>query len=135
MMRSILGALTGVAVLLLISSCATTTPLGEGELRLLKMQVPENGNLRLGYTYRFHISFEAEGSPEIIRAVCTCADTGPHAYRVEDVKYGSQRGNFSLQLFACNTDLQRWECYVDYLNDGKRRRSNSVFSLVYGILR
>ena len=130
-MKSILGVLIGVTVLLVISSCATTEPLREGELRLLKMQVPENGNLRLGASYRFNISFKSDGSAEIIRAVCICADTGPRAYRPEDVRYGSL-GNFSLWLSACAYESHRLECYVDYVSDGKRQRSNSVYSLVYG---
>jgi len=134
-MRSILSVLMGVAVLLVISSCATTQPLGEGELRLLRMQVPENGNLILSHAYRFNIIFESDGSAEIIRAVCTCADTGQRAYKVEDVNYGSKRGNFNLYLFACAVDSHRLECYVDYVSEGKRRRSNSVFGLVYGLVR
>jgi len=135
-MRSILiTVLIGVAVLLAISSCATTEPLREGELRLLRMQVPENGNLILGHPYKFNISFESDGSAEITRAVCLCADTGVRSYKPEDVRYGSQRGNFSLYLGACSADSQRLECYVEYVSDGKKRRSNSVFSLIYGVLR
>jgi len=130
-MRSILSVLMGVAVLLVISSCATTEPLHEGELKLLNMQVPENGNLRIGHPYKFNFSFKSDGSAEIIRAVCICADTGPRAYRPEDVRYGSL-GNFSLWLSACAYESHRLECYVDYVSDGKRQRSNSVYSLVYG---
>jgi hypothetical protein len=134
-MRSKLIVLIGAAILLVISSCATTEPLREGELRLLKMQVPENGNLILGHDYKFNFIFETDGSSEIIRAVCNCADSGPRAYRVEDVRYGSQRGSFSLYLSACNPESQRFECCVDYVSGGKRQRSNSVFGLVFGIMR
>jgi hypothetical protein len=134
-MRSLLGVLMGIAVLLVISSCATTKPLGEGELRLLKMQVPENGNLILGYSYKFNFIFEADGSAEILRAVCTCADTGVRVFRPEDARYGSEQGSFNLYLYACTPDIQRWECYVDYVSGGKKRRSNSVFGLVHGLFR
>lgn len=132
-MRSLLIVLTGVTVLLLISSCATTKPLGEGELRMLKMQVPENGNLRVIGTYRFTFHFEADGSAEIIRVVCTCADSGPRIYRPEDVRYGSQRGSFSLWTTAYTYGSQRMECYVDYVSEGKRKRSNSVYGIIYGL--
>jgi len=132
-MRPILSVLMGVAVLLAISSCATTEPLREGELRLLKMQVPENGNLRLSGSYRFTINFESDGSAEIIRAVCTCPDSGPRVHRPEDVRYGSKSGDFSLWLYACAFGSQRLECYVDYVSGGKRRRSNSISSIVYGL--
>ena len=131
-MRLILSVLMGVAVLLVISSCATTEPLGEGELRLLKMQVPENGNLIVGHDYKFNFTFESDGSAEIIRAVCTCAGAGLQAYKPEDVSYGS-RGNFSMWLYACDYNAQRLECYVDYVSEGKRHRSNSVYGIVYGL--
>ena len=134
-MKSILiSVLMGSALLLGISSCATvpTEPLGEGELRLLKMQVPESGNLRLGHPYKFNISFEADGHPEIIRAICYCEGNGPYYFQVEHVEYGSRR-NFDVYLYACTRESQRLECSVDYLRHGKSRRSNSVSSLVYGI--
>lgn len=136
-MKSILvSVLMGAAVLLGISSCATvpTEPLGEGELRLLKMEVPENGNLRLGSSYKFNISFEADGKPEIIRAVCFFSGNGPYFYKVENVEYGSQ-ANFNVYLHAFDAGSQRLECYTDYVRDGKRRRSNSVFSFISGISR
>ena len=127
--------LMGVAVLLVISSCATTEPLRQGELRLLKMEVPEYGNLRIGSAYKFKISFESDGSAEITRAVCLCADEGPRAYSAEDVRYGAQRGSFSLWLTACDSGSQRLGCYVDYVSDGKKQRSNSVFSIIHGLVR
>src|SRR5512139_298079 len=107
-MRSILSVLMGAAFLLVISSCGTTEPLREGELRLLKMQVPENGNLLLGHDYKINFTFESDGSAEITRAVCICADSGPRVYKVEDVRYGTQRGNFSLYLSACTYESQRY---------------------------
>jgi hypothetical protein len=125
----------GLAILFVVSSCAATKPLGEGELRLVKMQVPEDGNLILGYSYKFNFIFEADGSAEILRAVCTCANTAPRALRPEDVRYGSVRGSFNLYLYACNADIQRWECYVDYVSGGKKQRSNSIFGLVRGFSR
>jgi len=131
MMKSMFSVLMGVAVLLVISSCSTTEPLGEGELRLLKMQIPENGNLKLSHAYKFRFKFESNGRPEIIRAVCTCAGH-LQIYKPDDVTYGSQ-GDFALWLYAYEYDSQRLECYVDYVSEGKRRRSNSVSGLVYGM--
>jgi len=132
-MRYLLIFLMGFAVLFVISSCATTQPpLGEGELRLLKMRVPENGNLRVIGNYKFIFSFDSDGSAEIVRAVCTCADTGPRAYRPEDMRYGAKEGSFNLWLTACNVGSQRLECYVDYTSGGKRHRSNSLYGILYG---
>jgi len=134
-MKSILiSILMSAAVLLGISSCATvpTEPLGEGELRLLKMEVPENGNLRMGASYRINIRFKADGKPEITRAVCFYSGNGPYYYKVEGVEYGS-KANFSIYLAVYDDGSQRLECYTNYVSDGKRRRSNSVSSLVSGI--
>jgi hypothetical protein len=136
-MKSILiNILMSAAVLLGISSCATvpTEPLGEGELRLLRMDVPENGNLRMGSSYKFNIRFEADGKPEIIRAVCFYSGNGPYYYKVEGVEYGSQ-ANFSIYLSTYDGGSQTLECYTDYVRNGKRRRSNSVSSLIFGISR
>ncbi len=133
-MRSILSILLGVVVLSAICSCATTTPLAEGELRLLRIDVPESGNLILGHDYRFNITFEADGNPEIVRAVCICADGRPQSYRIADLRYGT-RGSFGLYIFPCTDGSHRLECYAEYLKDGKRHRTNSVFGLMYGRTR
>ncbi len=133
MMRSRFTLFIGIAVLLLVSSCATTEPLHEGELRLLRMQVPENGNLRIGHDYKFGFTFESDGSAEIIRVVCTCANEVPRVYKPQDVRYGAKRGDFSLWLGACIGDSQRLTCHADYVSGGKRQRSNSVYGLIYGI--
>ena len=134
-MKSVLIAvLVGAALLLGISSCATvpTEPLGEGELRLLRINVPENGNLIVHVFYTANISFEADGKPEISRVLCYCSGEGPYYYKIRDVTYGSP-GNFTIDFSAPDTGSQRLECYADYVRDGKRRRTNSVFSHFFGI--
>jgi hypothetical protein len=131
-MKSILiGVLIGAAVLLGISACATvpTEPLGEGELRLLKMRISEMSIMRLGHPYKFIISFEADGHPEIIRAVCFCSGDGPYPSNVQDVTYGSE-ANLTVYLYACQTEAQAMKCSVDYVRKGKRTRSNFVSSTV-----
>ncbi len=133
-MRSISGVLLGVVVLLAISSCATTAPLGEGEMRLLRIDVPENGNLVLGHDYRFNIIFEADGSPDIVRTVCICGDSPRQSYKISDIRYGA-RGTFSIYVFPYTDGSHRLECYAEYLKDGKRQRTNSVYGFIYGKLR
>ena len=126
-MKLLIGVLMGVVIMLFVSSCATVPiePLASGELRLLKMRNPEMTPLRLGHPYKFNISFEADGHPEIIRAVCFCSGDGPYPHNVQDVTYGSET-NFSLYLYACQPDLQVMKCSVDYVRNGKRTRSNFV---------
>ena len=129
----LISVLLGATVLLAVSSCATvpTEPLREGELRLLKMEVPENGNLIVGASYKSNIRFEADGKPEITRAVCFYSGNGPYYYKVEGVEYGSQ-ANFNVYLSPYDIGSQTLECYTDYVSDGKRKRSNSVSSFISG---
>ncbi len=131
------GALTallmGVVVLSAISSCATVPkePLGPGELRLLSMDVPENGNLKLSILYRMTITFEADGKPEIRRVCLVWPGEAPRCLRVMYVEYGSE-ASFEVGLYAL-PDRNRLECYVEYIRDGKVRRTNTVFSYVTGM--
>ncbi len=133
-MKSLLSISLGVVVLFIISSCATTTPLSEGELRLLRIDVPENGNLIVGHDYRFNIRFEADGNPDIVKAVCICGDSRLQAYQLSDLRYGT-KGNFSIWVFPYSDGSQRLECYAEYLKDGKKHRSTSVFAIINGLIR
>jgi hypothetical protein len=123
-----------IGVIFLISSCATvpTEPLGEGELRLLKMDAPAGGTLKLDRSYKFNISFKADGHPEIVRAICFCSGNGPYYFKVEHVEYGS-KPNFDVDLYACLREPHSLQCSVDYVRSGRTRRSNSVSCLVYGM--
>jgi hypothetical protein len=134
-MKGVLTAiLMSVAILLAISSCATVPkePLGPGELRLLSLYVPENGNLKTGIAYRISINFEADGKPEIRRACFTWSGDGPYCVRVKDVKYGSD-AYIELPFYA-RPDTNRLDCYVEYVRDGKIRRTNTVLSYVTGMM-
>ena len=136
-MRSILifFLMWGV-VLLVVSSCSTVPkgPLGEGELRLLSIEVPENGTLRRGIQYLVTINFEAHGSPEIKRACFTWSGDGPYCVNVNvnNVNYTLSHGNFQVPVVAL-LGSKRLECYVEYIRDRKRLRTNSVGSFVTGM--
>ncbi len=134
-MRSILlTILLGGIVLLGASSCATVSkaPIAPGEVRLLGMQVPENGNLQFGLSYNIYFSFEADDKPEISRACCYWSGEPDrqYYYKVKNVKYGSP-GNFSIDLVPPFYDQQKLKCYVDYVHDGKRQRTNAITSSIY----
>lgn len=134
MKRVMTPILTSVAILLVISSCATTPkgPLEPGEMRLLSLDIPENGNLKTGIAYRISINFKADGRPEIRRACFTWSGDGPYCVYVKDVKYGSD-AYIELPLYA-RLDSNRLECYVEYVRDGKIRRTNTVLSYVTGMM-
>lgn len=133
-MRSILITvlLSGV-VLLIASSCVTVPkePLASGEVRLLSIEVPASGNLVVGLSYNICFTFDADGKPEMSRACCYWSGNPDrqYCYKVKNVKYGSP-GNFSVDLSPPYPDQQRLKCYVDYVRDGKRQRTNAVTSTV-----
>jgi hypothetical protein len=136
-MRSILIAfLMWGVVLLEVSSCSTVPkgPLGEGELRLLSIQVPENGTLNMGIQYWVTINFEANGSPEIKRVCFTWSGDGPYCGKVnvENIKYTLSHAHFQVPVQAPDGSY-RLECYVEYIRDGNRARTNSVDSFVTGV--
>jgi hypothetical protein len=136
-MKSILKAvLIGVVVLLVNSSCATAPkgPLGEGELRLLSMEVPDNGNLKVGIQYWVTINFEADGNPEIKRACFYWSGDGPYCVNVnvKEVKYTLPHGYFQVPLLAL-PNSNRLECYAEYIREGKRQRTNMVGFFITGI--
>jgi hypothetical protein len=99
-------------------------------MRLLSLDIPENGNLKVSIVYQLTIKFKADGQPEVRRACFTWSGDGPHCLRVKEVKYGSDA---SLHvLFSTPPDYHLLECYVEYVRDGKVRRTNTVGSYING---
>ena len=133
-MRSILITVLLSGVVLLIASSCVTVPkesLASGEVRLLSIEVPASGNLLVGLSYNIYFTFDAGGKPEMSRACCYWSGNPDrqYCYKVKNVKYGSP-GNFSVDLSPPYPDQQRLKCYVDYVRDGKRQRTNAVTSTV-----
>lgn len=132
MKRMLTSILTSLAILLTISSCATVPqgPLEPGEMRLLSLEVPENGNLKVNIEYQLTIKFEADGHPEVRRVCFTWSGEGPRCTRVKNVEYGSDASLYVL--FRSPLDRHLLECYVEYVRDGRVRRTNTVSSFIYG---
>ena len=135
MKRLLNSILMSAAILLSISSCATVSkePLEPGELRLLSMDVPENGNLKTNIEYRVSVKFKADGNPEIRRVCFSWSGDGPYCVRVKDVKYGSDA--YVEVPINAPYGQNRLECYVEYVQEGKIQRTNTVISFVYGYIR
>ena len=135
MKRALTSILMSVAVLLAISSCATvpTGPLEEGELRLLNMEIPEHGNLQSGIEYRINIIFQASGKPEIRRVCMTYSGDGPYCSSVKKVIYGSDEKYIQIPFYTRMGEY-RLECYVEYVRDGKIRRTNTLMSFANGVM-
>jgi len=141
-MKSILiAALVGVAVLLVIFSCATvlfgpegpSISLGKkeplpstGELRLLSVDVPQTGNLSSNVEYWTTINFEADRKPEITRACFNFSGDGQSCVDVQakNVTYGSHT-YFRVPIHI-PVDSKRIDCYAEYIRDGKTERTNTV---------
>jgi len=133
MKKVLTSILMSVAILLAISSCATVPegPLGPGEIRLLSLDVPDNGNLKSSVAYQLTIKFKADGHPEVRRACFTWSDDGLRCIPVKNVKYGSDA---QLEVpFYAPPGHHFLECYVEYVRDGKVRRTNTVSSYVTGL--
>jgi hypothetical protein len=134
MKRVLTSILTCGAILLMISSCATVPegPLDPGEMRLLSLDVPENGNLKISISYPVTIRFKADGRPEVRRVCFMWSGEGPRCIRVKGgVQYGSEA---SLDvMFNAPEGRHLLECYVEYVRDGKVRRTNTVSSYVTGL--
>ena len=120
------AVLMNIAVLLVISSCATVPkPLAPGELRLLSMHVPEDEKIKVNIPFVVNIDFEADGEPEIRTACFYFSGDGPHCYKVTDVIYGSP-GTIKIQIHTKDLGSSHLECYVGYIRDGKIQPTNVI---------
>jgi len=131
-MKSIFISVFMGGIILLVFSCATvpTGPLSPGEVRLLKMDVPREGDVRLGVPFMVNINFEADGRPEMRRACFFWSGDGPYCSKVTKVNYGSP-GTIYVELLTWSSGQYFLESYVLYVQDGKTRRTNVVDTHIY----
>jgi len=72
--------------ILLASSCATApTPLAPGEVRLLRIDVPNEVGIKKSLPFTVNIVFEADGKPQIKTACFSFSGDGPYCSKVLDV--------------------------------------------------
>lgn len=114
-------------VILLISSCATvpTGTLAPGEVRLLRIDLPNEGDIRRGIPFAVTITFEAEGRPEIRTACFYLSGDGPYCFKVQDVEYGSP-GTINAEPRIVDSGSFVLEAYVLYLRDGKTQPTKKI---------
>jgi len=144
-MKLILKAVSmNIAVLLVISSCATVTEGpgrpsifpgrgsvssrdgSRGELRLLSMDIPQSGNLSANVEYWATINFEADPKTEIHRACFNFSGDGQSCVDVQakDVTYG-WHAYFRVPIHI-PVGSKRIDCYAEYIRDGNTHLTNSV---------
>lgn len=127
MKSRLFSVLMSVAVLLVVLSCATAPfkPLSTDELRLLRIDVQRGQPINQGISYTMDIVFEANGKPEINKACFSWSGDGPRCFNVTNVGYGPP-GTFEVRLPGLNLGSYWVECYVEYIQDGKTRKTNVV---------
>jgi hypothetical protein len=130
MMKSLIGVFGGIAILLLVFSCATMTtePLASGEVRLLSMDVLGAG-VEANASFAVNIFFEVAGNPEIKRVCFYESGTEPYCFSASNVSYltlGTKKA-FQVNLPGINVGPHRVECYAEYIRNGETRKTNVVF--------
>jgi len=127
MMRSIFITVLMGGVILSVFSCAImpTGPLAPGEVRLLRLDTPREGDMRRGIVFEVNIKFEAEGYPEISRVCFYWSGDGPTCTKIIKVKYGSP-GTINVELRTDSFGSYFLESYVQYIRNGKTQSTNVV---------
>jgi hypothetical protein len=129
MKSALIDVLMGAVILLMISSCATvpTEPLGPGEVRLLKMDFPDESEIRKDFRYLVTIQFEAEGGPEITRVCLQWTGYGTTCTKVLDYGNGMLKAEFPVPEVPGSYAAKS---YVYYMRNGKIETSNVIVTPV-----
>lgn len=131
-MRVLFLSLLIVGGVLSIASCATvpTRSLTPGELRLLKIEIPHEGDSRKGLPFRVNLYFEADGRPQIKTACFYWSGDGPHCFKITNVKYGPP-GMVEVEIRTNLLGSYSLQGYLLYLRGGKTEISNKVSTLIH----
>jgi hypothetical protein len=132
-MKSLIGVLTGVVILLLVFSCTTVPkePPASREVRLLGMDVLGAG-VEANSSFAVNVFFEAAGNPKIKRACFYEPGEKLSCFDVSDISYltlGTKTA-FQVYLPGLNLGSHRVECYAEYIRDGETRKTNVVFTQI-----
>jgi hypothetical protein len=112
--------------ILLGSSCATApTPIAPGEVRLLRIEVPNEVSVKKSLPFAVNIVFEADGKPEIKTACFSFSGDGPYCSKVLDVSYGSP-GTINVEPRARMSGMYVLEVYVLYIRNGKTQPTKKI---------
>lgn len=131
-MRSILITVLMGGIILSVISCATapTGSLAPGQVRLLKMDVSQGGNIKRSIPFVVNIHFESEGRPEI-RTVCTYwSGDGPYCSKPKKIEYDAP-GTIQIELLNNSPGSYTLESYVLYIRDSKPQSTNVINTQIY----
>lgn len=128
-MKSLIGVLMGVVILLLVSSCATVPKelLASGEVRLLSMDILGAG-VETNSSFAVNVFFEAAGKPKIKRACFYEPGEEPDCFEASDISYVTlgTKTAFQVYLPGVGVGSHRVECYAEYIQDGETRKTNMI---------
>ena len=125
-MKSLIGVLVGLVILLLASSCATVSkkPLAPGEVRLLSIDVL-GGGIKGNSSFAVNIFFEAADSADIKRACFYGPGEGPYCFDVRYATFGTKRA-LQVQIPGIKPGSYWAECYAEYVRDGEIQKTNVI---------
>jgi len=125
-MKSLIGVLMGVVIMVLVFSCATVPkePLASGEVRLLSIDVLGAG-IKGNSSFTVNIFFEATDSPDIKRACFYGSGEGPYCFDVTYATFGTKRA-LQVQIPGIKPGSYWAECYAEYIRDGEIQKTNVI---------
>jgi hypothetical protein len=104
-----------------------TGPLAPGEVRLLRLDTPSEGDMRRGVAFEVNIKFEADGHPEMSKVCFYWSGDGPYCTKRMKVNYGSP-GMIIVELRTDSFGYYSLGSYVQYVRDGKTQSTNVVIA-------
>jgi hypothetical protein len=121
-----IAAMIGALLLgLSFRALVSAQSLSSGDLKLLKINVPEAKSIRVNSPYVVYITFESVGRPEIKDACFTWSGDGPHCFKVTDLYYGSP-STMKIQLVNSYPGTFILEAFVLYHKHDGMGRTNVV---------
>ncbi len=126
-MKQILIMLLINYILFSIFSCATLPdePLTKGELRLIRIEIPEGESPRANLPFMVKVTFQSEETPNIQKACFYWSGDGPYCYRVSNINH-EPGGSFTVWLRGDRGGIYNLECYVQYIYGNELRSSNLI---------
>jgi len=115
------------SILFAISSCATLPdePLSKGEVRLIRIDIPDGENVRANLPFAVKVTFISEEKLDIQKACFYWSDDGPYCYKISSINF-EPRGTFMVWLRTDKLGIYNLECFVQYVYTGELRTSNLV---------
>jgi hypothetical protein len=116
-----------VAAVLSFPSCATVSerPVSAGEIKLLRINIPEADSIRANAPFTAYIEFESQDKHDVKEVCFTWSGDGPYCFRITEV-YSGFPATFKVQPRIAYPGKYVVDAFVFYVKDGKRTKTNVV---------